>query len=334
MKVRINVDKVEALKAGLDRHGLVVIDVPASSLSPEQREELARHDYAFSNRNECPADFYLDHLGKSDGCPVIAEAKPEVVPVILDALITHRRAEEAEKKAEHEAAVKVWLDAPVEEWLSEDSYHGWSVKGYMKGKDCPEDDRLYGKLQEAKLLRDRLNFDRQCRKEAEQAERERKAAEAKAQKEVGREALKQWAIANGSALLKARIEDGFEWEGLAETEFSHSIIDQIGADLERADDVPDGYESPTRKERTTPTLEEINTVRSLRKRAEGIKSPIGVNLAWFVYKPEDDPEAYPGEEGEPEAIQRTEIEVVVTCPNGDTRQFYFLPATSNTPAEA
>lgn len=323
MKVRISVSKVEALRAGFDRHGLVVVEVPAGSLTPEQREELGKYTYPRYGHDTSEADFFLD---SREGYPAIAEAKPEVVLVILDALIAHRRAEEAEKKAQHEAAVRKWLNAPVQDWVYES---GGGIREYLSGVKRPQDDRLTERLQEAKELNEKLRQECEKQKEARRLENERNAAEAKARKEAGREALRQWALANGSKLLKARIADGFEWEGLAETEYARNVVNQIATDLEEAAGAPDGYGDADVKERTTPTLDEITSLRNVRQRAESVKVPVEMQLKWLVYPVAMDEDGYPGDVEDDEALSRTELEIRVTCPNGARRVFYFLPATSD-----
>lgn len=324
MKVRISVSKAEALKAGFDRHGLVVVDVPAGALTPEQREELARWDYG-AGSNE--ADFCLDRASHADGYPKIAEAKPEAVLVILDALIAHRKADEAEVKVRHEAAVQKWLDTPVEDWVNVDNYYGASIRGWLDGANYPQDARLAAKRQEAESLCAKLNAEQKAKKDAERLENERKAAEAKAQKEAGREALRQWALVSGSELLKARIADGFEWEGLAESEYAQNVVDQIAVGLEEAPS-PDGYGDADVKGRTTPTLDEITSLRHVRQRAEAVKAPVEAQLKWLVYPVEEDEDGFPGDAEDEEALSRAELEIRVVCPNGVGRVFYFLPATS------
>lgn len=319
MKVRISIDKVEALKAGRDRHGLAVVEVPAESLTPEQREELAQYHYPRYGSSSNDVDFYLD--GR-DYAAKVAEATPDTVRVILDALRSHRLAEEEEKKAKHEKDVQACLEAPIEEWIVTHS-NGSQVDTWVGSTKRPDDERLAGKLAEAQDLADKLNAEKKTRDDAERLERERKVAEEKAKKDAGREALKQWALAAGSEWLKARIEEGFEWEGMAEQEFGQQTVDGLALDLEDASSGPEGYESGSPSERTTPTLEEIQALRTARQRAEG--KPVSVALKWVKYEPQEEEEDFDYPSEKPEPIQRTELEIVVTCPNGAQRYFYFLP---------
>lgn len=320
MKVRISIDKVEALKAGRDRHGLAVVEVPAESLTPEQAGELARYPLPrWAREVEPQADFFLD---SRDGAPKVSEATPATVRHILDVMWSIRMDEEEEKKARHEKDVQTCLAAPIEDWVTT-NYDGSRVDSWVGGIKRPKDERLAAKLAEAQALADKLNAEMEARKAAQKAENERKVAEEKAKKDAGREALKQWALAAGSEWLKARIEEGFEWEGMAEQEFGQQTVDGLALDLEDASSGPEGYESGSPSERTTPTLEEIQALRTARQRAEG--KPVSVALKWVKYEPQEEEEDFDYPSEKPEPIQRTELEIVVTCPNGAQRYFYFLP---------
>lgn len=333
MKVRLYVSKVEALKAGKDRHGCIVVEVPAESLTPEQREELAQHDY--SSQNEPKADFFLDKYEQFSKCP-IAEATPENAVRILDALIANRKAEiekqkaeAAEKAAKHEAAVKAWLDAPVENLV----YHVYGIEYRMvrriDGHECPKDDRLAEKLAAAQALIEIRTAEKQAEIAAANAESVRKSAEAKARQDAGREVLRQWAVANGSELLRARIDGGFTWEGLAQQEFGRSVIDSLELPYEEVPNAPEGYDgSPDVEKRTTPTLEEIQALRFVRERGKG--KPVAVELKWMKYDPERDDEDYYDDR---EPIARTELEITVTCPDDAKHTYFFLPSEAKVSAD-
>lgn len=67
MKIAINVKKETALKAGLDRYGYVVIEIPAESLTGLQREALAAFGASTTvgdhpNKKEIAADFALKRV--------------------------------------------------------------------------------------------------------------------------------------------------------------------------------------------------------------------------------------------------------------------------------
>lgn len=308
MKIRISIDKVEALKAGKDKYGPVVVDVPAESLTPEQRAELA--EQTWSRGDQPIADFYLDcgdGLKESKG---IAEATHDTVRMILDRLIAIRREKEIKKAAE-EVEAKEKLVKETEEFLKKFAKNPREAAIEIRWNN-PEPISLLQKnipelaevaqwaKEECEKIREELN---QEKARNQQLEKDR-AALAKAQKKANENALREWAETNGSDLLKARIADNFEWIGLAEREFALSIVSELGSEL----DIPD-HEENEELERTTPTLPEIQRLREVRKLLEG--KPARCELIWATYNDE---------------IKRAEIHVVVTTPTGRIVDFYY-PAT-------
>lgn len=325
MKVRISINKSTALKAGKDRYGYVVVDVPAESLTPLQRETLADCTSSPSNDNGFKADFYLDmkftysnpYGGIED---TVSDPTSDEVRRLLDHIATvdaQRKAEDAQRKAEDAAedaakaeAAKAKYAANLAEWKArpvadriEKRYFQWQPT-WDCGDGTPEHDEAIAECER--------------RNAAEKAEEAEKAALAKAAKDAGIAALHAWAVEHGSATLKARIEDGYEWIGLAQSEYGDSVVAELGEECgcELYD------EDPKISERTTPTLEEIEAVRSLRKRLEG--KPATVALKWVEYTATPDPEDY--DSGDPETSKRAELCVKVTTPTGSVRVYYYLPA--------
>lgn len=74
--------------------------------------------------------------------------------------------------------------------------------------------------------------------------------------------LKAWALKEGSDLLKARIEEGFEWQELAETEWYDEFV------YKPKMTPPQGYVSVTPNvamfEERAPSLKQINGLKSAR----------------------------------------------------------------------
>lgn len=155
------------------------------------------------------------------------------------------------------------------------------------------------------------------KREEEEREAEKQAREAEKQ---AREAeLKSWAVENGSELLKARVEGGFEWEKLAGKEYARSIVDSLdlgltkvtGENWPRAECT--GYD-----DRTTPTLEEIKSLNRVRDAARDLGN-VTASLVWVDYESEEE---YRDDD---DLISQCEIRIEVKDPVGKEHKFYFLP---------
>ena len=155
------------------------------------------------------------------------------------------------------------------------------------------------------------------KREEEEREAEKQAREAEKQ---AREAeLKSWAVENGSELLKARVEGGFEWEKLAGKEYARSIVDSLdlgltkvtGENWPRAECT--GYD-----DRTTPTLEEIKSLNRVRDAARDLDN-VTASLVWVDYESEEE---YRDDD---DLISQCEIRIEVKDPVGKEHKFYFLP---------
>lgn len=341
MRIRVKVDKVAALKAGKDRHGLFVVDIPAAELSGREREVLAESEQ-YGGVGQPEADFYLDKLQCfSDGQkgylptwqpPDLSEPTPEEVRRLLAARMAFHDAEEEmsrerkRKEAERrEAETLELLQAPVEKLVEGLESYSTPCPVYALRREGM-DPRLAGRLKEAEAYAEKLREERGRELERqEQKERAKEAGEAAAVEE-----LKDWAVANGSPLLRARVEDGYKWLQLAEQEYARSVVDSLGVGLPEEPGCPQGYCNPGREERTTPTLEEIEAARRVDKAVEGkgLGDEVSVELVWFDYDPEIDEDEY--YEEEPEHLKRAELEVTVTCPTGREIEFFFVPVSAET----
>jgi hypothetical protein len=317
MRVRLFVSATKALKAGKDEHGHRIVEVPAASLTQEQREELA--NYCSSSDSY---DFDLAVNTVSLRFP-LAEASPENAVWIINELIDRRHMEEQKKAAEHEKAVQAWLDLPVDQWVGEShqDFHVYEWRSNMPSR--PNDPRLEDKLTVARALAANLTEEKKAKEKAAREERESRAVEEQAQKNANQLMFRQWAKIYGSDLLKARIEEKFAWEELAEQEYADQLVISLEIKLKYCPETPEGYLSNEARERTTPTLEEIQQLKDIRAKAEG--KPIAVALNWATYAPDED-----GDEIEP--LGRPEIMVTVTCPNGAKKQYWFLPGGVAQPA--
>lgn len=137
---------------------------------------------------------------------------------------------------------------------------------------------ITGEIITSHAAHNRLRKEEEEQRKRENAEREARRAEAFAEAEIrdrlnreekekkalaGLEKLKDWATANGSPLLKARIENGFEWVDLARREFAKSVV-KATVEKHHLDDVTEA-KSDNCDDRNTPTLEEIQILVELRK---------------------------------------------------------------------
>ena len=169
----------------------------------------------------------------------------------------------------------------------------------------------------AEAEREQMRPEIEARQQAEaaaKAEREREAAKAKAIKDAGEKTLRLWIGTGGSALLKARIEDGFEWVGLAEREYANAVVSDLGGEIEFPE-----YEEQKESKRTTPTIEEITRLRDIHAAIEG--KPATAELIWSEYEVKIEDEY--GATNQTEKTKRAEVKVTVTCPTGRTLDYYY-----------
>lgn len=249
MKVRLMINKALALLAGRDEHGLKVVEVPAASLTPAQRLELARHGEPPYRDQGPPADFYLDGLSTRAALK-LDHASPESVVALLDALTDASEAKVRAGAEEHERRVAEWLACPLEKWLN-DAWTRRSVLLAGSGSHQPPDDeRLVARRASAEALADRLNAEADSKKAAEQAAREAEEAGKAAAREAGVAALRAWTMTNGSEFLKGRLRDGFRWQRLAKDEWAAAAFAELALPFAEAPNrrEPEGLEDPSLEE--------------------------------------------------------------------------------------
>ena len=110
-------------------------------------------------------------------------------------------------------------------------------------------------------------------------EREKRAKEVKEYINL----LQKWTEENGSPLLKARIEDGYEWKDLCKAEIGEKIINEI-EELSTLEEMGDDYN--IMDDWSTPTLEAIEITRAVKEKIESlpemIKNEAGVSLKKYA----------------------------------------------------
>lgn len=138
-----------------------------------------------------------------------------------------------------------------------------------------------------------------AQKEAESRENAKRAATAEAERKR-LEPLRQWGLAHGSPRLKALIEEGFAWLGIAHQEFVSAHT-------------PDGYgmvDYTDQKVRLHPTLEEITELRRMRElcaKSNGVLSD--PELCWNINTVTDD-------DGEETSYKFATVDVTINTPDG------------------
>lgn len=209
---------------------------------------------------------------------------------------------------------------------------GYASNWYFDG---PTDDvnvllDLHAKAYDAaKAVEDAKERERsaaQAKEEAERLERIRAREErerlAEEKQIAGQEALRSWSLDHGSELLRERVKGGYEYEHLAGKEFARAMLDRLT--LPTAE-VPlsfsDDYADVTVKDRTTPELAEIRTLKTVLASIESadLANVVKAELCWVIYKGKEDD--YGDKEDD---LKRPEIGVTVTDPTGAEHMFYFL----------
>ena len=362
MLVWFNLDRVAAFRAGVSTSGhTTTLEIDPAKLSDEDHELLAsrlnqRGDVCGRDKDGYFNNGYYGLSSAPDGdrdrnrgqVVRLVTAKLPTQEALFDAIrqeeaeIAKTKADKEAEKAEKKAVIRERTLIVLRERKTSEhrrfaapdgNPQGYEVRGGVRcdkvsaGWAYDSDDEVRqsdeAKAWEAELAaRNKAEFAQAVEKaKAKLAKLEQSDAVAAVAKEAGKAKLLAWAKENGSELLKARIEDGFTWEGLAEAEYADATIAKLQLGLEVAD-APNNHESEV-KERTTPTLEEINILRAANKRIEDSDVEVEAELVWVAYTPKASD--YPDDEGD-EPIKRCELRITVTCTNGATEERYFLPA--------
>jgi len=158
-----------------------------------------------------------------------------------------------------------------------------------------------------------------AKKEAQEAEQKRKQAEADAQKaeqeqrkQQAEQALRQWAEANGSKLVRLRLKGEFDWVGLALDEYTAAVLPTNCGE-------PEGYSCEGDEDRRKPTVEEMEAFEKVKAKYPDYEC----KLRWVTYKPEADDDGYTDDTLP--TIARTEIKITATLFGFWERSVYVLP---------
>jgi hypothetical protein len=164
-------------------------------------------------------------------------------------------------------------------------------------------------LAEARRLED-------ARRAAEKADDDaRRRAEEQLEQERA-QAIRMWAIDNGSDLVRERMAGGFEWESLAAQEYVDSILASIQLETAPSEDCFDFEE----RQRTCPTLPEMQELKHARALLDGKAT---ASLIWGVYSPENE-----SDDEDRKGFSRAEIKIEVVAPNGGTYIRFFKVAAA------
>lgn len=230
MKIRINVDKLTALKNRKDRHGKFIIEVPVAEFSDQEIAILGRYDYSGSEPPQ--ADFHLDRVRLNcysnlgfktdpyeDVHSIAAEPTAEAVHAVLaeiaradEQVEVARVTKEQQEAQKEEARIQELLIAPVDELVNND-YDPCKPTGQFQVYS-EQDPRLaarqaevLARVAELNALRDKARAERDA---TEKVEEERKAA-LKAQAALEKFA---WIIDLGSDHLKRAHAAGYDCQRL------------------------------------------------------------------------------------------------------------------------
>lgn len=272
MKVKCLVGKIEALMAGNDEYGERVIEVPAQNLSVLERRLLSYFATKYNNvdfdvttfeplSKHCsiPAKLLPEEIAKHLRCypSEVCAAKPEDIKALLAR--AHCCLSEAE--ALISKFLQNLLTAPVESLIDLRSGR-WRVVDTLSGEGLTDpllDEKKAEIAAKIKILNDvREETDRAKEAADEAAKKLNEEREARFT-----QALRDWAMMNGSPLLIARIVDGYNWQGLARVEYVQSALGKIGAVAEIG---PDGYSFEKSFFSKEPSLEAILAAREINKR--------------------------------------------------------------------
>lgn len=301
MLVRISVNKADAFKAGINKHGEFNVEIDPATLTQDQRDFIVQFP---STDNIC--QFNLCKLNQMNNTDMSAEA----VVKIVDAHIAQRKKEAWDEVERREARVQEWLAADIEKCIIESfGLPRLRDRGDSSIYNIPTDTRLDARCEEARLLAKQRAEVVTAKHEAEKLRNREEAAAKRLQEENDLAILKAWSLEHGSVLLIKRIDGEYEWEGLARQEWCNSIQSDEWEDLDN--DSPFDVD-PDVEDRTTPTQEEIEALERFKEHLldRGVAS-----LKHLTYECED--EGY-----EPRKETRTEIKVVFDCPTKKMIRWY------------
>jgi hypothetical protein len=282
MIIRLEIDKVLAMKAGYDVFGSQDVDVSAKDLTEAERETLS---HFATTSSSCDFDLRCFNYSKPRTGVVVADLAGVKTTLSIFAKLLEdenqkndarkkQDAIDAQAKLEKEVAMKVEYDILLEKMKSALS-QGTLLQEFPNGipSHFPFDIRNEWANQKKKL---------------DYEENERQVAP-----------LKDWASQFGSELLIARISDGYSWLKLAHTEYANTIVKKTGFNE---------FESPLKYSHqatnlSTPSLVEISALRSIK---DSIPNSTCTLQTQQFYEFQDDEDA----------LIANFIKIEITCPDG------------------
>ncbi len=319
MKIAVQIDTKAALLKGINAAGARVIEIAPAELTDTQRAMLAAKTQSTCGSRWAEgirADLYLmfgpgettlHDATQADLCRVLDECAASVATA--EAKRAEERAEEARKTAEKDALLAA---KPIAELIDQDRYGSrhWSpVYEFLRG-DYP---LLSARKAEADAECARRNAELDARAEAARAEAETVKADSAARLAESVAELREWAVAHGSDLAKARMTAGYDcWLSEARTNY----LDVVFADLCAGFTVAGHSEES--EERKCPTLPELKSLATMTARVDALEEDEArpneyatVELLRVTYTPEESEDEY-GSGDEVEPVKATVLAVSVT----------------------
>lgn len=223
LTVLVTVDTTAAILAGCSYPPTAPVDVDLATLTPEEREELARLTSRGLDRTLYASTLDGTYLSHNPTCLPTAEG---VVGLLREGLL--RRRAQAEQRTQRQAqaeqagreAAGRALALPVEQWVERDGAADLVITPYSAGTDRASYLAVAGvaaRLNEAAALAEALTLQRRREAAAVEAQAEAEAAAALAATAA---AISSWVADHGTANQKARHAAGLlpQAEVLAEME--------------------------------------------------------------------------------------------------------------------
>lgn len=351
VRIAVSVDVQESIRRGKPSAAKAVLTVSAddlAALSQEQRDTIAlwtRPADSHYSRDYPPHDVYAVEPPTCNSWYPVHEVSLAGLLLSIATAQTVAQEKAAQKDADEEtqrvkvrAATQAVLDArKVSEGSSSATRAELSERYTTYRPDWPYyADEEIRKTPLAQSWTAQLNAltaaartEAEARLTARLKERAEQKAAVKARKESGTAVLREWSLAHGSELLRARITDGFEWLALAQQEYVDSAVK--GIDLPKAPSEAGDADKVESKDREHPSLAEILLLRDLRAKWESAPEDapeIDAELQWVTYTYEADPEEYDDERKE----SQPELWVTVTTPDGTGVTRYYDLSTIVTDA--
>lgn len=246
MKVQVKIDKNAALKAGLDRHGPVIVEVPAAALSDQMREELANYadsgqaDYALGDevRLQSHVRSELSNVDLSPAVTFLRGTPDEVATWLTSAANLRERALRAyrnKQQSEESGALEKLLAILRERKTRSRDETVWSsgLRGQYQYLSPADDlgmrlnsaaDRLQLEDRSPQKPPEWLAWEREldaanaAAKAACERELAERAAAIKADEERGEKEISEWIEQHGSRRLKLSHKEGIECGGVYRAE--------------------------------------------------------------------------------------------------------------------